>query len=210
MPSDLSPDQALDLLMKGNRRWVEERLDHPNRSAGRRRELAAGQWPFATVFSCIDSRVPAEIVFDCGTGDLAVVRTGAHVLDAAVVLGSLQFCANQLRTPLMLVMGHQSCGAVAGAIEVIEGRQSVPAGLQSIVDALNPAYRTAKTGEAAANAASETPVHDLAERMVRAHTSLTVRAIAEADSIAPLMRTGELRVIGAHYNLETGEVTLLD
>lgn len=188
--------------MEGNRRWVEERQAHPNRSAERRRELAAGQAPFATVFCCIDSRVPPEIVFDCGTGDLAVVRTGAHVLDAEVVLGSLQFCAAALRTPLMLVMGHESCGAVAAAIEVIEERGSAPAGLQSIVDALRPAYGAAKSDQAA-------PTDDLPERMVRAQTSLTVQAIAEADSIAPLMRSGQLRVLGAHYALHSGEVELL-
>ena len=196
MSADISADQALERLLEGNRRWVEGRLAHPNRSAERRRELATGQRPFATVFSCIDSRVPAEIVFDCGTGDLAVVRTGGHVLDAEVVLGSLQFGAAILGTPLMLVMGHQSCGAVAAAIDVIEGRQSAPAGLESIVEAIRPAYEAA-SGRTA-------------DEVVRAHTSLTVRAIAQADSIAALMRSGELRIRGAHYSLETGEVSLLD
>lgn len=202
MAADVSPDQALKVLMEGNRRWVEERQAHPNRSAERRQELAEGQAPFATVFCCIDSRVSPEIVFDCGTGDLAVVRTGAHVLDAEVVLGSLQFCAASLRTPLMLVMGHQNCGAVAAAIEVIEERRSVTAALQSIVDAMRPAYGAAKADELP-------PSDDLPGRMVRAQTSLTVQAISEADSIAPLIRSGELKVLGAHYSLHTGEVQLL-
>lgn len=209
MGADISPDQALELLMEGNRRWVEERQAHPNRSTDRRGELAWSQSPFATVFSCIDSRVPPEIVFDCGIGDLAVVRTGAHVLDGAVVLGSLQFCAAALRTPLMLVMGHQNCGAVAVAIEVIEERQSGPAGLRSIVDALRPAYAAAEVEPATGAAAAGESADGLAERMTRAQTLLTVRAMSEADSIAPLMRTGELKVVGAHYSLETGEVTLV-
>lgn len=188
-------------MLEGNKRWVQERQAHPNRSAERRRELAAGQEPFATVFSCLDSRVPAEIVFDCGTGDLAVVRTGGHVLDEDVVLGSLRFCTDILRTPLLLVMGHESCGAVGAAIEVIEGRQAPPPGLGAIVDAIRPAYEVAK-------AAGEP--EDLTGQVVRAHTLLTVRRIAEADWIASLMRTGELRIAGAHYSLLTGKVSLLD
>jgi carbonic anhydrase len=201
MPADVSPDQALERLLEGNTRWVDERQAHPNRSADRRRELAAGQAPFATVFSCLDSRVPPEIVFDCGTGELAVVRTGGHVLDEEVVMGSLRFCAELLKTPLMLVMGHESCGAVGAAIAAIEGRQTAPPGLGAIVDAIRPAYDVAKNpGEA----------QDLAGSVVCAHTLLTVRRIAEADWIASLMRSGELRVVGAHYSLATGKVSLLD
>jgi carbonic anhydrase len=204
MAVDITPEEALERLMEGNRRWVEERQAHPNRSADRRQELTAGQEPFATVFSCIDSRVPPEIVFDCGTGDLAVVRTGAHVLDAELVLGSLQFCADRLRTPVILVMGHENCGAVAAAIQGIESpAEALPAGLQAIVDALRPAYRVATKDQASAG-------KDLAERMIQAQTFLTVETIAGADSIAPLVRSGELRVLGAHYRLQTGEVSLLD
>ena len=201
MAEDISPDQALGRLLEGNRRWAQERQAHANRSAERRQELAAGQSPFATVFSCIDSRVPPEIVFDCGTGDLAVVRTGGHVLDAAVVLGSLRLCADQLRTPLMLVLGHQNCGAVAAAIDAIEQDESGPPGLESIVEALRPAYSAANGPATEAN---------LPERMTRAHTSLTLRSITEADWIAPLMRAGELKVVGAYYSLDTGEVSTFE
>src|SRR5581483_7544207 len=123
MPAELNPNQALERLLEGNRRWVQERQVQPNRSAERRREVAAGQRPFATVFSCLDSRVPPEIVFDCGIGELATVRTGGHVLDEEVVLGSLRFCTELLGTPLMLVLGHERCGAVGAAIKAIEGRQ---------------------------------------------------------------------------------------
>lgn len=201
MAEDINPDQALERLLEGNRRWVQERQAHPNRSAERRQELAGGQSPFATVFSCIDSRVPPEIVFDCGTGDLAVVRTGGHVLDSDVVLGSLRFCADQLRTPLVLVLGHQNCGAVAAAIGAIEHDDKGPPGLEPIVNALRPAY-SAANGQASKD--------DLSARMTRAHTSLTVRSIAEADWIAPLMRTGEVKVVGAYYSLDTGEVSTFE
>src|SRR5690242_13312475 len=105
-----TPQHALELLIEGNQRRVEGRMAHPNRSAERRQELTEGQSPFATVFTCIDSRVTPEIVFDCGLGDLAVVRSGAHALGETAVMGSLQFGVNQLGTPLLLVLGHEGCG----------------------------------------------------------------------------------------------------
>ncbi len=197
-------------MLEGNRRWIEERQAHPNSSADRRRELAAGQSPFATVFSCIDSRVSPEIVFDCGAGDLAVVRTGAHVLDEGPVLGSLQFCAEQLRTPLLLVMGHERCGAVAAAIDVIESKQADGGGLRPLIDALRPAYQQATQKNHDAGGASGISAENLPDRMTRAHTSLTVQAISQAAFAAPYIASGELKVLGAHYNLGTGEVSLLD
>src|SRR5436305_12920658 len=127
--STYTPDEALEELLEGNRRWVAGRLAHPDRSLERREELAVAQRPFATVFCCIDSRVTPEIVFDCGIGDLAVIRTGAHVLDEDVVMASLQFAAGVLQTPLMLVLGHQGCGAVTAAIDALEGRAGADATL---------------------------------------------------------------------------------
>jgi carbonic anhydrase len=186
-----TPDQALDRLMAGNRRWVEGQLAHPNRSIDRRAELTAGQAPFATVFSCIDSRVPAEIIFDCGLGDLAVVRTGAHVLDEAVVLGSVQFATELLHTPLLLVLGHQACGAGTAAIQSLSGAGAPGGALASIVDALRPAYE-------------ETGGEDV-EATVKAHTQLTVRTLAEA-----LPRAENRKVVGGYYSFDTGAVSILD
>ena len=145
MPERLAttPQQALELLMDGNQRWVDGQLAHSNRSVERRQELAEGQSPFATVFSCLDSRVTPEIVFDCGLGDLAVVRSGGHALGETAVLGSLQFGVHHLGTPLLLVLGHEACGAVTTAIEAVERDQDLLAGLSSIVESIRPAYDVA-------------------------------------------------------------------
>ncbi|MFL5823562.1 MAG: carbonic anhydrase [Solirubrobacteraceae bacterium] len=200
----MTAQQALDILMEGNRRWVDGRLAHPNRSVERRQGLADAQRPFATVFSCIDSRVPPEIVFDCGIGDLAVIRTGAHVLDDDVVMASLQFAAGVLQTPLMLVLGHQGCGAVTAAIDALEGRASADATLSPIVDALRPAHDTLPPAPESANA------EDRIDRMVKAQTQLTVRAVAQAPMIAARVRGGDLQIVGGYYSFHTGAVSILD
>ena len=193
--------QALNRLMEGNLRWVQGNLAHPNRSAERREELAGGQSPFATVFSCIDSRVPPEIVFDCGLGDLAVVRSGGHVLDESAVMASLQFSAAQLGTPLLMVLGHQACGAVRAAIQAIDQGQDLPGSLGVIVEALRPAHAQASAADEAG---------DLVQRTVQTHTRLTVQRLTGAPLMAPLVEGGELRVVGAYYSLDSGTVTLLD
>jgi carbonic anhydrase len=186
-----TPGDALNLLLEGNRRWVDGNLAHPNRSLERRAVLSNGQSPFATVFSCIDSRVPAEIVFDCGIGDLAVVRTGAHVLDGAV-LASLAFAVQKLGTPLLLVLGHEQCGAVTAALAALDADGPADAGQDPIVEALRPAYE-AREG------------HEL-EAMIRAHTRLTV------DRLTALLPhdTDGLRVLGGYYSFDTGAVSILD
>ena len=192
----VTPDQALTRLLEGNRRWMDGRLAHPNRSTERRETLANSQRPFATVFSCIDSRVPPEIVFDCGIGDLAVIRTGAHVLDDDVVMASVQFAAGVLETPLVLVLGHQGCGAVTAAMDAFEDpRSAAGGGLDSIIDALRPAY--------------EAGDHNL-ESMVKAQTRLTVKALAETSTIADRMDSGALKILGGYYSFDTGAVSILD
>jgi carbonic anhydrase len=178
-----TPDRALELLMDGNRRWVEGRLAHPNRSAERRQELAEGQAPFATVFSCIDSRVPAEIVFDCGLGDLAVVRTGAHVLDEGAVMASIRFAAEKLGTPLVLVLGHQRCGAVTAAHATLEREADSEPGLDAVVELLRPARRST------------------VEETTQAHTRLTATRLGAELPV---------RVVGGYYSLDTGAVSILD
>jgi carbonic anhydrase len=173
-------------------------MSHPNQSVARRVALRHEQHPFATVFSCIDSRVPPELVFDRGIGDLAVIRSGAHVLDEGVVFGSVEFAADHLHTPLVLVMGHQRCGAVKAAIDSIRGGGRAPGHIQAVVDALRPAYHVAvrQPGE-------------LLDNMVRAQTKLTVKRIRHDPLIRKLAHHGELVVRGAYYSLDTGAVTFI-
>ena len=194
-----TPDHALKLLLEGNQRWVEGRSAHPNADAARRSELTAGQWPFATVFSCVDSRVPPELVFDRGLGDLVVVRSAGHVLDPNVLAASLQFGVDSLQTPLLLVLGHQACGAVTCAVEALEGDGVGPSGLEPIVDALLPAYEEAKTHAG-----------DLIQNTIQIHTRLTAQRIAQIPQIASLTQSGDLRISAGYYPIDTGAVAILD
>lgn len=194
----VTPQQALKLLIAGNRRWVSGRVTHRHQSVKRRRALRHAQHPFATIFSCIDSRVPPEVVFDRGIGDLAVIRTGAQVLDEGVVLGSIEFSPDHLGTPLLLVMGHQRCGAVSAAIHAIEHGGTAPGHIQSIVNALRPAYRVAvkHTG-------------DRVNNMVRAQTKLTVERLKHDPLIQEFVARGALKVAGGYYSLDTGRVSII-
>jgi carbonic anhydrase len=194
----LTASDALKLLVDGNDRWVKARPTHPHQSLERLGAVRQRQEPFATVVCCIDSRVPPELVFDRGVGDLAVIRTGAQVLDTGVVLGSVEFAPEQLATPLILVIGHQSCGAVKAAIEVIQSGGRAPGQIQSIVDALRPAYALAVRQRG-----------DLVENMVRAQTRLTVERLRDDPLIRRFITQGELRVVGGYYSLDTGAVTMI-
>ncbi len=193
-----TPDHALRLLQEGNRRWVTGQVKHPRQSIRRRVALRHTQNPFATVFSCIDSRVPPELVFDRGIGDLAVIRTGAQVLDEGVVLGSIEFTPDHLGTPLILVMGHQRCGAVVAAIHTIKEGGTAPGHIQSIVDALRPAYDVAITEPG-----------DLVENMVRAQTRLTVGRLRSDSLLREFIEHGKLRIAGGYYSLDTGAVSII-
>ncbi len=150
------------------------------------------------VFSGIDSRVPPEVVFDCGIADLAVVRTGAQVLDEGVVLGSIEFTPDHLHTPLILIMGHQRCGAVVAAIQTIESGGTAPGHIQSIVDALRPAYEVARH-----------EAGDLVDNMVRAQTKLTTGRLRTDPLIKAFIDRGELEVHGAYYSLDTGAISII-
>jgi carbonic anhydrase len=194
----LDPKQALRLLLAGNRRWVTGRVTHPHQSVARREALSHVQHPFATIVSCIDSRVPPELVFDRGIGDLAVIRTGAQVLDDGVVLGSIEFASDHLHTPLILIMGHQRCGAVKAAIEVIESGGTAPGHIQAVVDALRPAYAVAVREPG-----------DLLDNMVRAQTRLAVERIRTDPLIRESVADGKVRVHGAYYSLDSGVASII-
>jgi carbonic anhydrase len=196
----IPPDEALRLLMEGNQRWVQGQLEHPHQSVARRLEVAPHQDPFAVVFSCIDSRVPPEIVFDRGVGDLFVVRTGAQALDELVVLGSLEFGPNGYPSArLIFVLGHQGCGAITAAIDSIQSGVPAPGHIQAVVDALRPAY----------DLAVSEPGDDLVEKMVRAQVVLTVQRLRDDPLLAALIRSEGLKVVGGRYDLTTGRVEII-
>jgi carbonic anhydrase len=198
--TDVRPREALQLLMEGNRRWVAGQLEHPHQTIERRLEVAPHQDPFAVVFSCIDSRVPPEIVFDRGVGDLFVIRTGAQALDELVVLGSVEYGPESYSSArLIFVLGHERCGAITDAIKVFQTGNPAPGHIQAVVDALRPAY----------DVAVSLPGPDLVEKMVRAQVELTVQELKADPLIAKLIEDKGLMVVGGRYGLESGLVELI-
>ena len=138
MSSTLTPQQAWDTLVEGNRRFVSGTTQRPHSDGERRRELVAGQAPQAVIFGCGDSRVPAEMIFDQGLGDMFVVRTAGHVIDSSV-LGSIEYGVAILDAPLIVVLGHDGCGAVKAALSAID-EGNVPGGfVRSIVERVEKA-----------------------------------------------------------------------
>ena len=195
-PSTVNADNALKLLLAGNQRFIAGTLKSvtPNEVAQRRAQLVQGQQPFAIVLCCSDSRVGPEIVFDQELGNLFVVRTAGEVLDAAG-LGSIEYAVAHLHSPLLLVLGHEHCGAVAAA--VADAKE--PGHIANIVNAIRPAVARTKgePGDPLQNAIRAN-VQDIASRLRR-----TSPVLAEAVS------AGRLKVIGAVCSLKTGKVELV-
>ncbi|TLQ48380.1 carbonic anhydrase [Streptomyces marianii] len=184
--------------MEGNERWVEGGLQHPDRDPSRRQFVAQKQEPFGAILSCIDSRVPPELIFDTGLGDLYVMRTGGEAI-GPVVTGSVEYGPMTSGTPLVMVLGHQRCGAVEAAYKSIRDGEPLPGNLEAIVDALRPAY------EQAVREGGPDPV----ETMARAQATLTAETLRSNEDLAPLVQEGALAVVGAYYLLDTGKVEVL-
>ena len=192
----ISPTEAISKLKEGNGRYTSGSLRHPGQTAERRTELANTQHPFATIISCSDSRVPPEIVFDQGLGDLFIVRVAGNVINDEG-LGSVEYSVDHLGTRLILVLGHQSCGAVKAARETIAAKGKAPGHIQSLVTAIKPAV------EATGKDDLETTIKANVNNVVQALRSSTPILKAEVDS-------GKIQVVGGYYSLDTGAVTFLD
>jgi carbonic anhydrase len=199
----MTPDQAWQTLLQGNRRFLEDRSERPHQDLDRRAETARGQRPFALVFGCMDSRVAAELIFDRGLGDLAVVRTAGHVVDSSV-LGSLEFGAAVLEIPLVVVLGHDRCGAIGAALQA-HASGTMPGGyLREIVEKVTASMVTAgRDGR---------PLAELdAGLLTEEHVRHTVHLLAERSvTLAERVRAGECAIVGAGYRLDQGQVRLLD
>jgi carbonic anhydrase len=188
-------DEALRLLREGNARFVAGRMAHPHLAPERRRALRSGQAPFAVVFGCVDARVPVELIFDRGLGDLLVVRTAGPTLDRAA-LGSIVFGVAVLGAPLIVVLGHEGCGAVAATIKALSGGTSLGAELDALVAAIRPAIEQARGRPG-----------DLLEQAIRCHVALTVAKLRATPVLADALRQGRLAIVGAHYALDSGVVS---
>jgi carbonic anhydrase len=189
-----SADAVLAELKTGNAHHVSKRYQHPHQTAGRQRELASGQHPHAIVLSCADSRVAPEIVFDQGLGDLFDVRVAGNVAGDAEI-ASIEYAASHLHVPVLVVVGHQHCGAVSAAAEGGEAEGHLP----SLLAMIRPAVEAARTQPG-----------DLIETAVKINVENVVRQLRESTPVlAELVGRGTLTVVGAVYSLDTGKVAWL-
>jgi len=187
--------KTLELLLDGNRRFVEDRSEHPRTDAARRAELRTGQRPIAAVVGCADSRVPVEVVFDQGLGDLFSVRVAGNVA-SQVVVGSIEYAVEVLGVRVVVVLGHEQCGAVQAALEGAEA--SAP--LELILNEIRPAIKEAQERGS-----------PLLETVVRIHATNVASALAERSRmIQSRVESGELLIAPLLYDLGSGLVERLD
>ena len=197
----LTPDQALLKLKEGNDRFVASKGDDPNLSSERRVSVAAGQHPFAGIIGCIDSRVPPELVFDRGLGDLFVGRVGAAIADDSQI-GGMEFGVLEFGIPLLMVLGHERCGAVKATIEALEKHTAAPGQIGSLVTPIIPAVKAAE--------AKEAKPAELLDQSVRESIKISVAVLRKSPVLSGLISSGKLKVVGARYDLDTGRVDILE
>lgn len=194
----LAPDAALDLLVQGNQRFVAGK---GKAFTGFRADLAASQNPFAVVVGCSDSRVPAEIVFDVGIGDLFVVRVAGNIVAPSQV-GSVEFAVSQFGTRLVVVMGHTRCGAIGATLRALQGEDPDSSSIASITDRIAPHIRDI--------AARETDPVRRGEASIVANVRASVSHLSYGSRILEqLMLAQRLKIVGAVYAVESGVVSLL-
>jgi len=187
-------EQVLKELLEGNRRFIDEKLQHPHLSERHRREIVAGQKPEAVVVGCSDSRVPPEIIFDAGLGDLFVVRVAGNII-GPVVMGSIEFAVEYVGVPLVMVLGHSGCGAVTATVE--GGKATGQIG--GLAEKIQPAVAEVegRPGNKVDNAA-------------KVNVKLVVEQLKNSDPIiAAYYKRGDVKVVGAFYDLETGRVEVI-
>jgi carbonic anhydrase len=197
--------EALALLQEGNRRFVSDISNRDANASGVRRRLAASQEPFAAILGCSDSRVPVEIVFDQGLGDLFVIRVAGNIV-APSLIGSVEFAAEQFGTRLVVVLGHTKCGAIEATLEQLQRPlENQSRNLHSIVDFIRPAVE----GLLATDLRRDP--HALIHEAVRANIRASVKHLRHgSDIIEQLIQKAGLMVLGAEYSLETGVVDFFD
>lgn len=194
--TELTPDQALALLKEGNRAFSEGRPTRPAQDRARRQEIARGQAPFAVLVTCSDSRVAPELLFDRGLGELFIVRNAGNTIDT-VAMGSIEYAVAHLGVPLIVVLGHERCGAVQAAIEVVKHNADLPGSIGQMVEPIIPAVLKSQDEPG-------DPVDNAVRENVR-RTVTHLRTSAEPMLLQP-QQAGKLRVVGASYDLDNGAV----
>lgn len=196
----MTPDQALELLRAGNQAFLSDAPLRPALDRASRLKLAAGQSPFAAYVSCSDSRVPPELLFGRGLGELFIVRNAGNTLDT-VAMGSLEFAVSVLGVPLIVVMGHEACGAVQAAVSVVQTNARFPGNIGKLIQPIIPAVLEAHLSPGCG-----------IEPAIRQNVRRVVAELREGASpilLAP-QAAGSLIVVGAYYRLTSGEVDFFD
>jgi carbonic anhydrase len=195
-----SGDEALTRLLAGNRHFVRGKLTHPGRDSVRRVEIAEGQKPFAIVLGCADSRVPPEVVFDQGLGDLFTVRVAGNTAIDPLVVGSIEYAATTFGSVLAMVLGHDQCGAVKATIDVAVKGKTLPGDIGAVVDPIIPAVEQVR----------DAPEGALLDQATRANIRQSVNALQTAyPLLTDLVGSGKLKVVGAEYQLKSGKVDMV-
>ncbi|GAB3960334.1 carbonic anhydrase [Micromonospora vulcania] len=193
-----TPAEALRRLRAGNRRFTTGHGRHPHQGLTDLHRLAAGQHPFAITVGCADSRVAPEVLFDQGLGDLFDNRVAGNIVDD-LLLGSVEFAVEEFGSLLIVVLGHERCGAITATIDAIRSGGSAPGHIGTIVDSLRPVIEPVLSQPG-----------DPVENAVRANIAAQVRALAERSTIiAERVGQGTLQVVGARYDLDNGQVSLV-
>lgn len=212
------PEDALRRLLEGNERFRTNAAVQVHQDRERRDEVAGSQEPFAIILSCVDSRVPPEVVFDRGLGDLFVIRTAGHVVDD-VVMGSIEFGAEELHIPLIMVLGHERCGAVKATLAAVEeaassadepataeapdaegehGGEALPSSIGVLVDHIRPSVEEALRSGG-----------DPLDRSIRNNTYRVAEELMESAVLRSLVGRGRLQIVTAYYDLDSSRVDLI-
>jgi carbonic anhydrase len=197
VPKDAA--EALIRLKEGNQRFISGKTRHAHESAEWRKHLVGGQKPFATILGCSDSRVPVELVFDQGLGDLFVIRVAGNVI-APDIVGSLAYAVEHLATSLIVVVGHEGCGAVTAAVEALQGPTNELPGIQALVKLIEPGLPKTligMTAEMRINAA------------VEANVRWSIKQLAQLPQAKQRLESRQVTLVGAVYELRTGRVRFL-
>ncbi|PHJ59952.1 carbonic anhydrase [Nostoc linckia z18] len=194
-PNPVSPNEAIRRLLNGNQRFVHQQRKYPDQTLEHLRLVAKAQYPFAAILGCADSRVPAEIVFDQGLGDLFVVRVAGNVASDTAI-GSLEYSTAVLGSQLIVVLGHKRCGAVAEAIK----NEPLPGRIGFVVEGIKPALANLKL-----------TTDNTSDEAVKANVKYQAKKLQESSGIlAKLLDAGKLKIVGACYDIDTGKVNLVN
>ncbi len=202
-PAIPSPEAALQKLMDGNARFVSGEMEHPNLAKEVRESLAKGQSPYAVIVGCADSRVPPELLFDAGPGDLFVIRVAGNVVDD-YEKASIEYAVAVLGTPLVVVLGHESCGAVDAAVKAEKGEASFNGHIHDLVEDIRPSVEAAMKDHNAANGS-------LLDAAVAENARRVKHELERSQPyIGKFAEEGKIGLVAARYDLNTGEVTRVD